>query len=439
MPLDVVISGRCVALDLARRSETKPHTNAVVLHVFCDASFKRTPFPRGGLGVVVNIWIPSEITNRRTSKACFIPPSRFDNNNLTEAIALAEGAHVTIDQIASLTSRSLIGATDEVEVVFWSDSQKVLSALDERPQLLSKKMEHLLDIIELKTRDLQNLGSNLSVQFRWCPEECVEPHQIADELSKKVRISGGKTPSKALALVNRFPHSTIKSILRQPLPVPSIHQSSSLAAETTTTAVDAASSGSEAPTVVEDDGPPNDDRDSLRSSPVPVRAPPPSPSQSAADIIVAFLLKRGSDSSRFFSIVTAAVKCLPAYQRRTMVVAIRQQKYANKRLRALGLNTPQSQAEGNEPANRSQTHLFNLVDIAALGLPSTYKDSVLAAIQAQKSMNQSLAQGEVMGQGYESESDEDSDVDDESRLQEAPHGTRMRAIWSRLDGVIRRI
>lgn len=69
-------------------------------------------------------------------------------------------------------------------------------------------------MIELKTLDIQRSRKNVSVQFLWCPQECVEPHETADQLSKSVRMTGGSgTRSKALHMLHSLPHRVILSAL----------------------------------------------------------------------------------------------------------------------------------------------------------------------------------------------------------------------------------
>jgi hypothetical protein len=234
MPLNVVIPPKAAAKEAASAAaaQTRVATDALVLHVYCDGSYKRGhqrmynpsyrrdyPMkPRGGIGIVVNTWPPRSTTNQRTSKACPIPCSdRKDNNNTAEAFALAEGTHVALDQIAELEKRSAIRPTDGIEITFWTDSQRVLETLQYpvRMRAFPKRTQHVIDIIKLNTNTLQRLRGNVSVQFRWCPEECVEPHKTADELSKRVRISGGSTPSKALGLFFSVSHSSIQSALQK--------------------------------------------------------------------------------------------------------------------------------------------------------------------------------------------------------------------------------
>ncbi|POS72697.1 hypothetical protein DHEL01_v208906 [Diaporthe helianthi] len=185
MPLNVLILPKTDAVEAARAATTRVRvpTDALVLHVFCDASHKNGNYIRktssqAALAVVVNTWPPKASTYQRTSKACFITSNDPKDSSVTaEAFALAEGVHVAIDQ----------------------------------------RFQHIVDIIELKARDLQRLRQNVSVQFVWCPEECVEPHKTADEMSKRVRISGGSgTQSKALYLFRRLPYGAIQSALEQP-------------------------------------------------------------------------------------------------------------------------------------------------------------------------------------------------------------------------------
>ncbi|KAG6362750.1 hypothetical protein INS49_007843 [Diaporthe citri] len=160
------------------------------------------------------MWPPYNMTKQRTSKACSIPCGcryKDDENNTTEAFALAEGAHVALDQISKIKKDPSI-RSDKIEVTFWSDSKLVLTALrsSARGQCLSKKMQHILDIIKLKTQELLHEPSaDVSVQFRWCPEECVEPHETADQLSKGARMSGRSMYSQALTLFHTMPRSKI--------------------------------------------------------------------------------------------------------------------------------------------------------------------------------------------------------------------------------------
>lgn len=225
MPLNVTIPPKVAAIDAANAAQARASsTDSLVLHLYCDGSYKRGSYtkktkPRGGIGIVANFWLPRDTTKQRTAKACFIRCYRDDDNTTTEALALAEGAHVALDQISSIDNQSLIRSTDRIEVIFWSDSITVLLALEDqaRFQAQSKKTRHLLDIVKLKTYELQDLRADVSIHFRWCPQECVEPHETADDLSKRARFSGGSTISKAEQLFKSGPHSSIETILRQRL------------------------------------------------------------------------------------------------------------------------------------------------------------------------------------------------------------------------------
>lgn len=225
MSLNVTIPPKVAAIDAAIAAQARASpTDTLVLHVYCDGSYKCGSYvkrtrPRAGIGIVANIWLPRDTTKQRTSKACFIRCYRDDDNTTTEALALAEGAYVALQQISRIQILSPIRSTDRIEVIFWSDSTTVLRALEDRTrfQAQSKKTRHLLDIVKLKTYELQDLRADVSIYFRWCPQECVEPHETADDLSKQVRFSGGSTPSKAEELFKSGPHSFIESALRQRL------------------------------------------------------------------------------------------------------------------------------------------------------------------------------------------------------------------------------
>lgn len=126
MPLKVLILPKEDAVDVARSATTRIRapTEALVLHLFCDASYKdgshvRRMKPAAALAVVANIWLPLATKNHRTSKACFIPCHSPDDNSYTaEALALVEGAYVALDQIAMIEAESAIGPADSVEIIF---------------------------------------------------------------------------------------------------------------------------------------------------------------------------------------------------------------------------------------------------------------------------------------------------------------------------------
>lgn len=221
MPLNVTIPPKMAARDAATSAQTKSSpTDALVIHLYCDGSYKHGSYvrrlrPQAGVGVVANIWLPRYTTRQRTSKACFIRCDRDDDNTTIEAFALAEGAQVALDQISRIRDRSPIRSTDRIEVILWSDSTTVLLALENQARFRtqSKKSRHLLDIIKLKAFELQDLMANVSVHFQWCPRNCVEPHETADHLSKKVRLSGGSTPSKIMEVFKSGPHRSIEDKL----------------------------------------------------------------------------------------------------------------------------------------------------------------------------------------------------------------------------------
>ncbi|KAJ0107260.1 hypothetical protein J7T55_007630 [Diaporthe amygdali] len=436
MPLDIEILPRRAAVNLARTTERKPsQTNTVELHVFCDGSFKRGRKSRAGIGIVVNIWLPREHAKRRTSKACFIPFCPPGGNHRIEAFALAEGAYVAVDQIFSLMTQNLIVSTDKFEIIFWSDSKRVLGSLEtpRRYAVLARKMEHILHIIELKARDLQDLRSVVSLKFRWCPGECVEPHKTADHLSKKVRDSGGRTPSKALDLFKRLPHSAIESALRRqrdpPSPTPPTSPSSHLLQESSNMTDKAISLVPDTYIVLEDVKSKANIPDALPSSPIAPPAPPPTPNLSAAEPVASHILHRAAVSSRFFSIIAGTVTCLPSHQRSDMRHAIRQQKEANKKWQTVGLTLPEDPKEDNPLGYSRNPNPFAIIQAAALELPDSEKEDLLAAIDLQKKKNAHIAETRALGEGYESHIREESEMGDEPEVIEAPRQGRLKTVW----------
>lgn len=312
MSLNVVIPPEWAATAVAQSSEARDQStnNALVLDLFCDGSFKHRP-PRAGIGIVTNMWLPHTTKKQRTSKACFIPCGfryKDDDNNTTEAFALAEGAHVALDQITNIKKGPSIRSMDKIEVTFWSDSKLVLTALGSsaRARLLSKKMQHILDIIKLKTQELHESVETVSVQFRWCPEECVEPHALADQLSKGARMSGRSMYSKALTFVHGVSHSKIQSALGQ-----------SRATATDTAPAQSSSLGAGGAGSSFVDRAAKFQNSALR----PITRDP----------VIMNVLYRAAGSSRFFSIVGGMVECLPSNLRPIMHEAIREQQDANKK------------------------------------------------------------------------------------------------------------
>ncbi|KAG8157248.1 hypothetical protein KVR01_012956 [Diaporthe batatas] len=226
MPLNVLILPKPDAVVAARAAtaRVKVPSDVLTLHLFCDAAYKegsriRRRRPAAALAVVVNVWQPGAIESQRTSKGCFIPCDHPDDNSVTgEGLALVEGAFIAIDQIAKLEEAFVIGPTDKIEVVLWSDCQNLLKALRKRGQgpMMTKRLLHILDIIELKILEIQGWRTNVSVRFFWCPQECVEPHAAADDLSKNVRMNGRSgTQSNALRLLHAVSHRAILSALAQ--------------------------------------------------------------------------------------------------------------------------------------------------------------------------------------------------------------------------------
>lgn len=126
MSFNVLILPKEDAIDVALAATTplRVPADALVLHLFCDASFKRGSRirgmkPRTALDVVGNIWLPLAITNERTTKGCFIPYNhRNDDSYTAEALALVEGACLALEKIASYEARSAIGPDDRVDIIF---------------------------------------------------------------------------------------------------------------------------------------------------------------------------------------------------------------------------------------------------------------------------------------------------------------------------------
>lgn len=421
MPLDVFIPPRRDAITLARTTETKRMiTDAIVFHVFCDASSKRLPRPNAGIGIVVNMWHPRESTKRRTTKACFIPYSNSDHNDLMEAFALAEGTYVAIDQILGLMDRSSVRSSDRFEIRFWSDSKVVLRALQDsrRFRAHNEKMQHVLHIIELKARHLESIRSRVSIQFRWCPEECVEPHQTADELSKMVRISGGNTESKARALFRRLPHSAIEEALDQRLqPLPPVGSVKAFSTIPASRAMmnDAATNATQTSLLSEDIGSQEVTHDLPQSRPTQAQAVSTISFPMITDPVTIDILHEAAGLPRFFSIIDCAVNSLPPHQRPCMHDAIRRQQYANKKMRVLGQDghDPAGMQEDTEPRSPGHLNLFALVKVAALQLPDTEKEMILASIEMQKKANECRVRNEAKGQVYESVSGEHGEHDKE--------------------------
>lgn len=328
--------------------------------------------PRAGFAMVANTWLPRNPTRQRTTKACSVPSGLFrkgDNNNTMEALALAEGAFLALERISNIKSQdaSAIGPTDKIEVVFWSDSQWVLTSLGspEEDWPRSKTMREVLDIINLKVQELHKLGPDVSAQFCWCPEECVESHARADELSKRVRVSGSGTPSKVLALIHGAAYRSTSApvrLRRMPCAATSVTSSSGAVI-----------------------------------APISTAAEP-----SIDDPVLMNLLYRAASSSRFFSIVGSVVDCLSSTLRSSMHEAIGEQRAANKKLRWL--------VQSSLDKRHEHPNLFALIEIAACKLPVDQKTQVLSAIDAQKRANAYLLQYEVVGQFYEFEDQDEVDV-----------------------------
>ncbi|KAL1871921.1 hypothetical protein Daus18300_004555 [Diaporthe australafricana] len=317
-----------------------------------------------------------------TSKACSIPYTRRDNNDVTEAFALAEGTHVAIDQIMSLLSRDLIRSTDKFQIYFWSDSKVVLRALEDPRRYLehSQKMQHILHMIELKTRNLQSLRASVSVQFRW----------LGTYLSV-------------------FPPREIESLLRRQLSAP-LRIPSSPSAEGATSDEEPAPSGPEVPMVEGDAGSENGNLHSIQSplAASPGSVPPGVPDPAGVDI-AGPILHHAPTSSEFFTIIATVARIIPYPHRHTIRKAVRRQKKANEGLRALDLVFPQSQGQGNGPADAIRPDPFSVIELAATKLPAPHNEVMLAAVNLQKE----TARNEALGIDYESESSEDSDVDTE--------------------------
>lgn len=403
MTLDVIIPPKWEAVAAASTSEIRAETDSLVLHVFCDGSFKRG---EGGIGIVVNVWPPQSLTKQRASRACFIPCRFPDDNNTTEAFALIEGALFTLDQISSIKTRfSSIRSTTTIEVVFWSDSQSILRALEDPRRALSfsKKMQHLLDIIKLKTRELHESSADVSVKFHWCPEECVEPHATADRLSKEARTFGSNKYSTALHLFLRVPHKEIKAALNRPqrmTPRVPATQSSSLGVGSTSTVKAAELSGQWC--------------SSLSTTNTGSRRPTCNHAlildlalgTITEDPVMMTGLYRAACTPKFFSIVDGVVEYLSPDLRASIHEAIRKQQEANKQARWY---VPIASGERGETYER-YPNLFALIEIAASSFPADQKKKVLDAIALQKDIIKSVLQNEPSNQIFEHECNDEVEV-----------------------------
>lgn len=405
MSLESFIPPKGMAIAAARSSEMRATAgvDTLKMDLFCDGSFKSRP-PGAGIGVVANIWLPRSLAKQRTSKACFIP-CRFpgdDNNNTTEAFALAEGAHVALDHVSSIMNQPPAGCrpTDKIRIMFWSDSQGVLAALEDPKRFRShSKMQHILDIIRLKTRELHDWGADVSVQFCWCPEECVEPHATADKISKIARMTGSGERSKALALFHGVPHKAILSALGRSRRVPpAITPGVAGSAKMGTIA-----NGSRCPP----------------QHPALARNPALEPI--TKDPVIMNVLYRAAGSSRFFSIVSGMAECLPSYLRSSMQEAILQQQELNKTYDCYA-QTPFNGREQNHQLSSSGRcpDLFAIIEITAWKLPADHRDKAFTAIKLQKEANAQLVQDEVEGQIYQFEGSDAGDVDHGPEALEEP-------------------
>lgn len=419
MSLHVIIPPKWAATAAARSAEARSQTTDTLnLDIFCDGSFKPHP-PRAGIGIVANIWLPQIATKERTSKACSIPCGfryKEDDNNTTEAFALAEGAHVALEQISKIKKDGRLCSTTRIEVIFWSDSKLVLTALEDsrwaRSRSLPNKMQHILDIIRLKTQELFDLWVDVSVLFRWCPEECVEPHLTADQLSKGARMSGRSMYSKPLALLHGVPHSTIQSSLRQFRRMPPAIQS--VAQSFPGGASSSVATKAAEPLVPE--------TASLATTNHATRHPPQHPALARdpalepiiKDPVIMNVLYRAAGSPRFFSIVGGMAECLPSNLRSSMQEAILEQRRLNKVYDRSVQNPFNGREQNLQPSSsRRYPNLFAIIEIAAWKLPAVHRDNALTAIKLQKEANAHLVQDEVEGQVYQFEGSDAGDMDHE--------------------------
>lgn len=424
MSLNVVIPPKWAAKAAARSAEAMCQTaDTLNLDLFCDGSFKPHP-PRAGIGIVANIWLPGKAIKERTSKACSIPCGfryKEDDNNTTEAFALAEGAHVALEQISNIKKDRRIRSTTRIEVIFWSDSKLVLTALEDsrRARSLTNKMQHILDIIRLKTQELYDSWADVSVMFRWCPEECVEPHVTADQLSKGARMSNRSIYSKALALLHGVPHSTIKSSLRQFRRMPPAQSfvarpnSGGGSSYVATKAAESSAPDTASLTTT--------NHASYRPPQHPALARDPALEPIIKDPVMMNVFYRAAGTSRFFSIVSGMVECLPFNLRSSMQEAIIEQQELNKTY-AYHAQAPLNAREQNRQLSSSSRYpnLFFIIEITAWKLPADHREQALTAIKSQKVANAHLLQNEVEGQVYEFEDSDTGDVDHEPEAFEEP-------------------
>lgn len=388
---------------------------------------------------------------QRSLKACYLPHNPNAGNHSIEAFALAEGVHVAIDHVSGLLGSDLVRSTDKLEVIFWSDSQHALGSL-QTPKLYpedARRMSHILDIIELKVLELKALSPDLSVKFRWCPAECVEPHATADTISKNARISGHGAWSKALALFHRMSIRDMESALRQArLRSPPIHpacvgsvpmneDAESSAPENVKTTSSGLQTSPRYPAMIPDPVPENVKTtiSYLQTSPrYPAVILDPAVQPITEDHVIMNILHQAAGSSHFFSIIGGMIECLPLDLRANMQKAVHEQQDANKNFQFFITGLSNKRDEQHERSSLAHyPNLFAFIEMAAFKLPANQQKPVLAAIGWQKQANAYRAQGESAGGVYESRASEEVDVRREPEVFDTKGIEKAEALQNPLD------
>lgn len=403
MSLNVTIPPKVAARDAATSAQTKSSpTDALVIHLYCDGSYKNGSYvrrlrPQAGVGVVANIWLPRDTTRQRTSKACFIRCDRDDDNTTIEAFALAEGAQVALDQISRIRDRSPIRSPDRIEVILWSDSTTVLTALENQARFRaqSNKSRHLLDIIKLKAFELQDLMANVSVHFQWCPRNCVEPHETADHLSKKVRLSGGSTPSKIMEVFKSGPHRSIEDKLRR--------------------------------------------RELSAASPTSPSSASATTAASTRQPATAFL-QNGDDGTQpscsdpnLYSFIEIAAQALPVQHKEVVLAAIDLQKKVNAACAQDAaqnqVDKSKSQVDETDGQNAESFGLFDQSD-GQYGASDDLYDRIEGQLEPQGQVYESDGHSNEEGHTEESGSSGDGDAEDNLEIIDQARPSRMHNMWA---------
>jgi ribonuclease HI len=180
------------------------HGDRIIIHICCDASWKRrrgSSQGRGGIAVILTIYTYTpKCSTSELKRVCFL--ENADDNHECELIAILESLCLAIEQIRKHTAT--LTSPADIDVILWSDSHAALNRLNKRGQSGNRfysKTSNIYDLIVQKTHQIEAMGRSAEVRFRWVKGESVHDHSLADYWSKRAVDREEGSESLALAAI----------------------------------------------------------------------------------------------------------------------------------------------------------------------------------------------------------------------------------------------